>query len=146
MNEKLALLIGLLLSDGSVYYDKSKRSYCIQLTNKNLELLNLFKNLMKDCFGIVNISEHRCKNAESLRAFSTKVAKELFCYSPSFRTQACEHKPKCADPNCLDEHKLIGNIRYTSCKQPDEILKNKSLASAFLKGFVSGDGTLYINR
>lgn len=146
MDEKLALLIGLILSDGSIYYDKSKKSYCIQFTNKNTELLNLFRNLMRECFGIVNISEHKCKNAKSLRAFSTKYAKDLFSYSPSFRTQACEHKPICADPKCLSEHTPINGIRYPSCKVPDEILEEKQLAAAFLKGFASGDGTLYINR
>ena len=41
MNKDVAMLIGLLLSDGSVYYDKSKKTYCIQL-------LFLCKSLLRD--------------------------------------------------------------------------------------------------
>lgn len=39
MDENLAALIGFLISDGSVYYDKSKRTYCIQFTNKNKQMM-----------------------------------------------------------------------------------------------------------
>ena len=145
VNERLALLIGLLLSDGSVYFDKSKKTYCIQLTNKDPELLTLFKELMRECFGFTNFSINRCKNAISLRVFSVKVARELFSYSPSYRTKACKTKPVCADPLCDTQHTPIDGVRYPSCKIPEVVLDDKKLLAAFLKGFASSDGTLYCN-
>ena len=75
MNEKLSSFIGLLLSDGSVYYDKSKRTYCIQLTNKFKSIRDYFNLLAKDLFDIKIFHENVCKNAISTRFFSVKIAK-----------------------------------------------------------------------
>ena len=129
MNEKLSSLIGLLLSDGSVYYDKSKRIYCIQFTNKFELMRNYFKFLMNQLFGFTNFKENKCKNAISIRAFSTKIARFLFQFSPSYRTLHYNTIP----------------ISYPSCKVPQEIKSSKSFASAFLKSYASCDGCIYFN-
>jgi hypothetical protein len=71
MKKELCSLIGLLLSDGSVYYDKSKGTYCIQFTNKFESMRNYFKSLVTKLFGTVRFSENRCKNA-FLSDFSRK--------------------------------------------------------------------------
>ena len=57
MDKNLAALIGFLFSDGSVYYDKSKRTYCIQFTNKNKQMLEKFKYLATQCFGNLNFKK-----------------------------------------------------------------------------------------
>lgn len=143
MNSDLALLIGLLLSDGSVYYDKSKRTWCIQFTNKDAKLLSVFKNLMGCCFGIRKFSTNKCANAIFLRVFSVRVAKTLHSYSPTYRTQACDNVPKCIGHS---KHLIQNEIKYPPCKIPDEIMSNPEFAATFLKGYASGDGNLYISK
>jgi intein/homing endonuclease len=129
MNKQLSSLIGLLLSDGSVYYDKSKRSYCIQLTSKFKSMRNYFKFLMKKLFKVSNFHENRCKNAISIRIFSTKIAKFLFQFSRSYRTL----------------HFNINPVSYPLCKVPNEIKKSKIFSAAFLKSYASCDGCIYFN-
>src|SRR3989338_4996438 len=103
MDKKLASFIGLLLSDGSVYFDRSKRTYCIQFTNKLEPMRNYFKLLARDLFEVKNFHENRCKNAISIRFFSKKVAEFLFTFSPTYRTLK------------------YSETKYPECKIPDEI-------------------------
>lgn len=148
MDEKLANLLGLLLSDGSVYYDKSKRTYCIQFTNKSPTLLKLFKELMKECFGVEKFYEIKCSNATSLRVFSKKIADELFKYSPTFRTLPLQQFPR-AKKNSVpggDKPLMYDSIEYPPCKIPNEVFNDKRYVSAFLRGFTSGDGSVYTNK
>ena len=127
MNEKLAALIGMLLSDGSVYFDKSKRTYCIQLTSKPASMRRVFESLMRDCFGIKNFHENDCKNAISSRAFSKSVAQQLFAYTPTYRTQ------KFPDGS------------FPPARIPKEILASEKLIRAFLRTYASCDGCAYRN-
>ena len=129
MDEKLSSLIGLLLSDGSVYYDKSKRTYCIQFTNKFELMRTRFKVLMNQLFGITNFKENYCKGAISVRIFSTKVAEFLFHFSKSYRTLHYNTVP----------------ISFPPCKVSEEIKSSKILAAAFLKSYASCDGCIYFN-
>lgn len=128
MNENLAALIGFLISDGSVYYDKSKRTYCIQFTNKNKQMIEKFRFLVFQCFGPKNFHINKCKNAESIRFFSKKIAEYLFEYTPSFRTLRFE------------------NGEYPKTHIPLEIFINQNLAIAFLQTYVSADGCIYSNK
>lgn len=147
MNKNLANLLGLLLSDGSVYYDKSKKTYCIQFTNKSSRLRELFKGLMKDCFGVNKFYEIPCKNAVSLRVFSKRIAENLFRYSPSFRTLPCKSFPRCNMFSCSYCKPLNHNgIDYPPSQVHDSILSDSEFARAFLRGYVSGDGGVYINK
>ena len=147
MNEDLANLLGLLLSDGSVYYDKSKKTYCIQFTNKSSRLRVLFKDLMKRCFGTNKFYEIPCKNAVSLRVHSMKIAKKLFIYSPTFRTLPCKSSPRCNQFSCsFCKPQKNNGIEYPPSQIHESILSNSEFTRAFLRGFVSGDGGLYINK
>lgn len=127
MSKKLSSLIGLLLSDGSVYYDKSKRTYCIQFTSKFISMRNYFKSLSIDLFGVENFHENRCKNVVSLRFFSSKIAKFLFNFSPTFRTLK------------------FNDGSYPPCKVPEEIKSSREFSAEFLRAFVSCDGSFYSN-
>jgi len=129
MNKKLSSLIGLLLSDGSVYYDKSKRTHCIQLTSKFESMRNYFKLLMNQLFGTINFKENYCKNAVSIRVFSTKIAKFLFQFSPSYRTLHYDTIP----------------ISYPPSKVPEIIKKSKLFSATFLRSYASCDGCIYFN-
>ena len=86
MNENEATLVAFLLSDGSVYFDKSKATYCIQFTNTVDAMLERFIRLMQICFGLKNFQVNRCGRAKSIRFFSKRVATALFHFSPTFRT------------------------------------------------------------
>lgn len=147
MNDKLAKLLGFLLSDGSVYYDKSKRTYCIQFTNKSLNLRNIFKVLMKDCFGVNRFYEIPCTNAVSVRIFSRKIAKTLFEYSPTYRTLPCKSFPKCNGFSCfLECNPSVNNgIEYPPCEIHNSIFSKRSHIRSFISGFTSGDGSVCIN-
>ncbi len=148
MNESLANLLGLLLSDGSVYYDKSKKTYCIQFTNKSSRLRNLFKDLMRNCFDVKKFYEIPCKNAVSLRVFSKRIAEILFRYSPSFRTLPCKSFPACNGFSCLSECRPLqsGDIDYPPSRIHESVFSESIFTRAFLRGFVSGDGGIYINK
>lgn len=148
MDENLATLIGLLLSDGSVYFDKSKRIFCIQFTNKVSKLREVFKSLMKDCFGVEKFSENRCKNGISIRVFSNNIANYLFKLSPTFRKLPCKSFPKCNFHSCVICSPIIdeNNVEWPPCIIPEEILSDKSLVAPFLRGYSSGDGSVNINR
>lgn len=127
MNKKLSSFIGLLLSDGSVFYDKSKKTCCVQFTNKLSSMREYFRSLSFDLFAVENFHKNQCKNAVSLRFFSKKVADFLFRFSPTYRTLRFED----------------GN--YPPCKVPDEIKSSKKFSSKFLRSYVSCDGCFYHN-
>ncbi len=144
MNEDLAHLIGFLLSDGSVYYDKSKRTYCIQFTNKSDNLRLIFKNLMEKCFGVTKFYEISKKDVISVRVFSKIIAEYLFFFSPTFRTLPCNQFPRCNNHLKHGKSLVYNSIEYPPCKIPDEIFNNKLYAKRFIEGFTSGDGSLNI--
>jgi DNA-binding transcriptional regulator WhiA len=147
MDENLALLFGFLLSDGSVYYDKTKRTYCVQFTNKSTRLRGIFKDLMEKCFGVEKFYEIECSNAVSVRVFSAKIARELFENSLTFRTLPCDSFPKCNKRSCFTCKPLeFDLVNYPPCRIPQEILNSKILAKAFLKGFASGDGSATVSE
>lgn len=128
MNDDLAMLVGFLLSDGSVYYDKSKQTYCIQLTNTVPALLERFKSLMRACFHLENYSINNCPPAKSVRFFSKKSALELFEYSPSYRTAR------------------FPDGSYPPSKIPEAVFANNALLKNFLQAFASCDGTVVLNE
>lgn len=148
MNDKLATLLGLLLSDGSVFFDRSKKVYCIQFTNKVKELRNVFEDLMKECFGISKFSYNNCRNAVSVRVFSNKIARFLFTFSPTFRKLPCKSFPQCNEYSCIECSPVMDEdeIEWPPCVVPEEISNEKKFAIDFLRGFASGDGSVYFGK
>ena len=144
MNGNFAHLIGFLLSDGSVYYDKSKRTYCVQFTNKSENLRSIFKYLMKTCFQVTKFYEIAKKDVISVRVFSKRIADILFLYSPTFRTLPCNQFPKCNDHLRHGKCLVYNFVEYPPCRIPKEVLENKEYSKRFIQGFTSGDGTLTI--
>lgn len=124
MNKNKSLLIEMLLSDGSIYFDKSKRTYCIQFTNKISGMLYLFAKLMKKTYNLKNSKLNKCSNAVSIRYFSKKIALDLLKYCKSFTTKNNSIKP------------II----------PKEIIENKKLLCFFLSAYCSCDGCVYSNK
>lgn len=145
MDEYLAHLLGFLFSDGSVYYDKSKRTFCIQFTNKSQNLLSVFKALMKQCFGVDKFYEIKTRSVTSVRVFSKTIAENLFQLSPTFRTLPCKQFPQCNRHEQHGKPYIYNSVEYPPCQIPEEILTNNIFAKSFLLGFTSGDGSLYIN-
>ncbi len=146
MNENRAQLIALLLSDGSVYFDKSKRTYCIQFTNKVKGMRHVFKKLMEKSYKVNKFQKNKCRSAISVRVFSAKIARQLLLESNSFRTLSCSSYPKCNGKSCLrcikQKH---GILFYPSCSIPREILENKLFLRSFLRAYCSADGCVYRN-
>lgn len=63
---QLLEFLGLLVSDGNI----SKKGEAITFCNKNTELLDYFKSLVKELFGVETIKEHKDDNCTRLVIYS----------------------------------------------------------------------------
>ncbi|OIO20842.1 hypothetical protein COV61_04680 [Candidatus Micrarchaeota archaeon CG11_big_fil_rev_8_21_14_0_20_47_5] len=118
----------MLLSDGSLYFDKSKRTYCIQFTNTVEGMLDYFRHITNCEFGKRNFSYNRCGSAKSARFFSVPIAKKLLSEASTFRTAP------------------FADGTHPKCKIPNSILLSKSFTCAFLRAYCSCDGSISIDR
>lgn len=125
MNKDKASLIGVLLSDGSIYFDKSKRTYCVQFTNKLNKLNDYFISLIKRCYGDRSHTVNLCSGAKSIRFFSKKIAYDLLSKCSTFRTQH------------------YSDNTYPKPIIPKEIIDNEKLSRPFLRAYASCDGSVY---
>ena len=102
LNEDLGILVGLLLTDGSV--SKKETSWEIEFTNKSEELHELFKNKMKTIYGITNFQnkkDHRSEEIKRTVIQNKSVGDSLTQIIPTFRTKQFENGifPKSKIPN-----------------------------------------------
>lgn len=84
----LGILVGLLLTDGSV--SKRKTTWTIELTGKSRMLHEIFKEKVRKLFGRELFTESKDKRDSELmktKFSSFKVAKLLFEFTPTFRTK-----------------------------------------------------------
>lgn len=87
----LGILVGLLLTDGSVNSSGGHKN--ISFTNKSKELHILFREKIKKIFGIAEFQEwedRRWDNIKTTFVRSTNVFKKLHQIVPSFRTKPFE--------------------------------------------------------
>lgn len=119
IDENFAFLLGLILSDGHV----NTKAHRIEFCNKNIELVNIFKNLSfkvfnKECSKII-VDSNGCYR--------------IFLYL----SDAC---------------KLLNNMGINSNKSleleiPEVISKSKKdVIFSFLAGYIEGDGNVSNNR
>lgn len=86
--EKLGILIGLLLTDGSV--SKSGNSFQIEFTNKSENLHEVFKEEIRRLFQINNfteISDSRYKEIKRTKLRNKKICETLLKIVSTFRTK-----------------------------------------------------------
>ena len=84
----LGILIGLLLTDGSVRTNKKAHTWKINLSGKSDELHSIFKNKMKKIFGLIKCTEWTDKKGVNATEFNSKLAvQKLLKFSPTFRTK-----------------------------------------------------------
>ena len=121
--KRLARLIGLLLTDGSLSQIKKTKVWRISFSSNSAELAAEFRTLIFDLFGI-NAKINRHNGALEIRhTLLRRFAEELLLYSPTYRT-------------------LEKNGNETEAKIPDFINQNADLAREFLKYAFTGDGTV----
>ena len=87
-NLNLAILIGLLLTDGSI--SKSKNSWDIEFTNKSKELHSIFRKVLRELFGEIHFqegSDSRNGDIVRTRVKSKHIGDFLHKFSPTFRTK-----------------------------------------------------------
>ncbi len=131
MKTKLAALIGVLLSDGSI----DPKRYTVTFTEDEGVVLDLIKG-----FKIINGIKLKWKNDKhknSLRArtYSKKLTEFLLSLSPSYRTRKCNTHPKSA----------FWKTSMPPTKIPAFIYKNKAAVRAFIRCYISCDGCPQIN-
>lgn len=84
----LGILVGLLLTDGSV--SKRKTTWTIELTGKSIPLHKIFKEKITKIFGIEKFTEFKDKRDTELvktKFSSTSIASLLHQVVPTFRTR-----------------------------------------------------------
>ncbi|MBI2972110.1 MAG: hypothetical protein HYY37_06850 [Candidatus Aenigmarchaeota archaeon] len=86
--------------------------------------------LAHDCFGISRFHENKCTNAVSVRFFSSPIARALISLSIPGNGVEAKHP----------------HYRKGTCNVPVAIRTDRSFAAAFLRGFASGDGSVYANK
>jgi len=86
----LGMLVGLLLTDGSV--SKRKTTWTIELTGKSEGLHEIFKEKVRKLFGkeLVESKDKRDMQLTKTKFSSVKIAKLLFEFTPTFRTRQFE--------------------------------------------------------
>lgn len=85
-NVDLGILIGLLLTDGSVSF--SSRSWKIVFSSKSEVLLNVFRNKMQNLFDVKSFSENIDRfKVKSLIVRNKDISNLLFKFTPTFRTK-----------------------------------------------------------
>lgn len=88
----LALLVGLLLTDGSV--SSKGRGWVIEFTGKSKELHSLFKKIMRDIFGDVKFTQFRdsrYRDVIKTKVTSKRIGEYLLTLIPTFRTKQLEN-------------------------------------------------------
>ena len=135
MNEKLAALIALLLTDGGISFTKSK-SARISLDSLSEELHKEFTRLMNDLFS-AKVGRSGIKS----RVGSIKIGNALRKYSPTYRTKKCSDK--CTKLCCIECKPIPSKgISYPPVKIPKEIMQsNELIKCVFLKYAFSCDGS-----
>lgn len=119
----LAKLIGLLLTDGSLWQIKKTNVWCISFTSNSDALIEEFEKLTFELFEIKFKRRPYRGAIELKRTINRRFAEELISYTPTYRT-------------------LIKEGKETEAKVPEFITQNENLAKEFLKYAFTGDGTV----
>ncbi|MBI2578330.1 MAG: LAGLIDADG family homing endonuclease [Candidatus Aenigmarchaeota archaeon] len=126
---KMAQLIGLLITDGSLWCNKKSGLWSISFTSNSNELVAEFERLIFEIFHL-KLRKRIYKGSWEVKSgISRKAAAELISYSPSYRTLAYNKA----------ENKYPGTII------PEFILSNSELGKQFLRYAFTGDGTVIFN-
>lgn len=141
----LSELLGILLTDGSLWFKTSSNCFCISLTNKSLVLLRRFQELMKNLFGISNFNWEKSQaGIPEILCRSKNAALLLLGLVNTCRTSPCE---SCVNQKCC---KICNPVKFDgkSFSQvilPDFILKDKHCITKFLQLAFSCDGTVVLS-
>ena len=119
----LARIIGLLLTDGSLWQIKKTNVWCVSFTSNSNELIEEFEKLSLELFEIKFKRRPYRGAIELKRSINRRFAEELISYTPTYRT-------------------LIKEGKETEAKIPEFIKNNQELAKEFLKYAFTGDGTI----
>lgn len=144
MEQHLASLIGMLLTDGGVS-KISKNRFEIFLASNSKGLRNEFELDMREHFGVDRFYTIHGKTVCKIRAVEESAGLQLLRLSPTFRTRPCNVYPFC--PKMLGKelktipHECNSLNGYPPTKVPNFImegpLKTKRTA---LRSAMSGDG------
>ena len=125
----MARLIGLLLTDGSLWCNKKSKLWSISFTSNSDELVAEFENLIFELFHL-KVHKRLYKGSWEVKGgISKKVAAELTSYSPTYRTLAYSKEEN----------------KYPESKIPEFIFERLELAKEFLRYAFTGDGTVIFN-
>jgi len=140
---KFAELLGILLSDGWVYYKFSSRTYKIGVTNKSDFMHSKFKRLCHDLFDVENFVNDKSQGGIRATFFRSKsAAMQILSIVNSVKT---ENYRGCNGKCCYKcDPVTINGVSYTRIKLPQFLCRDKKAASAFLRALYSGDGSVLL--
>ncbi len=140
---KFAELLGILLSDGWVYYKFSSRTYKIGVTNKSDFMHSKFKELCRDLFGVEKFVDDKSQGGIRATFFRSKIAAmQILKEVNSVKT---ENYRGCNGKCCYKcDPVIINGVSYTKIKLPKFLYNDKKAASAFLRALYSGDGSVLL--
>lgn len=114
----------LLLTDGSVRWNKSKKTWYIQLSNTDISLHKIFKQLGEKAFD--EELKTYCKSYKSSRVFisryaripESKMIKRLLKLSPTYKTK-CKQKTNPTISFIFNEQKRIKELAFRLAMSAD---------------------------
>jgi len=145
MNNKIewAELLGMLLSDGSVYSSKSSGTYRVGVVNNSEIWHEKFKQLSCILFDVTKFSYDKSIARVPITYFCSKsIALKIQSLINSARTSSFE---RCNGKCCFRCLPFRSNEKfYTTIKFPNFLSKDSETQSAFLRALYSGDGSVLL--
>ncbi len=118
VNDDLMQVLGWILSDGTIYEDRSKNKYYICFSSKSKNLIDTFINTMKRIFHGITINVHENQNGTWMARVNSKLIVLLF-------------------------RALVGDVTNELL----EILRMpKNLIARFISGYIDGDGSIILGE
>ena len=117
-NPLILKILGWIISDGTIYEDRSKKVYYISFSNKSYELIRKFISAIKELFDGVNVKVLKNNNGTFIARVDSKLLTLLF-----------------------KELKGHGEDELTKIiKMPEKHI------AAFISGYIDGDGCINVDK
>jgi hypothetical protein len=138
---KIAELLGMLLTDGCVWFKNSSKCFCIGFTNKSIVLHEKFRKLMNELFGITTFNWSRSiAGIPTQICYSKKAALEILNMTNTCRTSPVNPSVRLLSCKSWNPVKF-GNKWFVPITLPKFIFEDKKCTTAFLRAAFDCDGT-----
>ena len=130
LNYNLAELVGVIIGDGSILYNKEKRIYRLEIAGNATEDIEYF-NKLKEIINKISLSKNRAK----IRFRKHKLGKSITLYINN----------KNFIKYLIQKLKLPSGKKTFSIKIPQKFL-NWNVSKHILRGIFESDGSIYFSK